>query len=431
LTQPQLIEMERRFKKALAAEVIEGLAEASGFTERPRDVTPAPLVTALLCALGALKVETIADVHRTYKAVASNKVQYKPFHNQLAKEAFPEFMRRVLCHVVTTIATRVLRAVPASVLERFDDIILQDGSSFAVHDALADVYPGRFTKVSPAAVELHVTMSVLEDRPVGVSLAPDSVSERKFLPAPASLRRKLILADRGYEDIDYCAAVDREGGSFIIRFKANANPTILRARDATGIRVRGVEGKRLKDVRAQFAGKTVDLDVEWQRKQGPVAARLVLTWNPAYKQHMALVTNLPPSDYTASVIRTLYSLRWQVELLFKEWKSYANLHRFTTTKAAIAEGLMWAALTVAALKRFFAHAAQLVGQTAISTRATAMALGLHLGPLLRAVLRGHDITQLLAEALDFLRHAAPRANPARERKRGRLQAGLEPCLGVQ
>ena len=41
-------------------------------------------------------------------------------------------------------------------LRRFDDILLQDGSSFAVLDELKDTFPGRFTKVSPAATRCRI-----------------------------------------------------------------------------------------------------------------------------------------------------------------------------------------------------------------------------------------------------------------------------------
>jgi hypothetical protein len=47
----------------------------------------------------------------------------------------------------------------------FGRLILQDGSSFALHEALAHLFPGRFHAVSPAAVELHCTMDLLQDAP--------------------------------------------------------------------------------------------------------------------------------------------------------------------------------------------------------------------------------------------------------------------------
>ena len=67
-----------------------------------------------------------------------------------------------------------------------------------------------------------------------------------------------------------------------------------------------------------------------------------------------------------------YKWRWQVELLFKEWKSYANLHAFDTENPAIVEGLIWTAIAAAALKRFLAHMTQLLTEVPMSTRKVAM-----------------------------------------------------------
>ena len=51
--------------------------------------------------------------------------------------------------------------------------------------------------------------------------------------------------------------------------------------------------------------------------------------------------------------------------MYKEWKSYANPHKFSTDRAGIAEGLIWAAICAALVKRFLAHADQLVGKFAV------------------------------------------------------------------
>jgi len=62
--------------------------------------------------------------------------------------------------------------------------------------------------------------------------------------------------------------------------------------------------------------------------------------------------------YTIHIICLGYKLRWQVELLFTEWKSYTNLHKFDTEKETISEALIWASLSSSAIKRFLAHAAE-------------------------------------------------------------------------
>jgi hypothetical protein len=48
-----------------------------------------------------------------------------------------------------------------------------------------------------------------------------------------------------------------------------------------------------------------------------------------------------------------------------------NLHRFDTANEHIAAGLIWASLCAAVVKRFLAHAAQLIGGKPMSTRRVA------------------------------------------------------------
>jgi hypothetical protein len=56
----------------------------------------------------------------------------------------------------------------------------------------------------------------------------------------------------------------------------------------------------------------------------------------------------------------------------KEWKSYAHLHAFDTANPAIVEGLIWAAIAAAALKRFLASMTQRLAEVPMSTRKVAM-----------------------------------------------------------
>lgn len=69
----------------------------------------------------------------------------------------------------------------------FKDIPMHDGSPLAVKATLRHVLPGRFTKISPAAVELHVTMSGMENTPHSIELAPGKEAERHLLPEAKTL----------------------------------------------------------------------------------------------------------------------------------------------------------------------------------------------------------------------------------------------------
>ena len=121
---------------------------------------------------------------------------------------------------------------------------------------------------------------------------------------------------------------------------------------------------------------------------------------------------------------------WQSELLFKEWKSSANLHAFDTANTALVEGLIWTAIAAAALKRFLAHMTQLLAEVPMSTRKVAMCALHVLGDLVEALKRG-DVVGLYAAleaAITYLARHAQRAHPKRDRQTGRAQLGLEPCF---
>ena len=125
-------------------------------------------------------------------------------------------------------------------------------------------------------------------------------------------------------------------------------------------------------------------------------------------------------------------LRWGIELLFKEWKSYANLHAFDTANAGIVEGLIWAAIGAATLKRYLAHATQRVMGVETSTRKTAMCATHVLGDILEALLSGghRALLATFERAVRYLAVNAKRAHPDRDRRTGRLQLGLDPVFGA-
>jgi hypothetical protein len=243
------------------------------------------------------------------------------------------------------------------------------------------------------------------------------------LPDPATLRDRLLLADRGYPGVEYFDAVAAHGGAFIIRLTRTYDPWV-RAAWVDGRRVPVAKGMRLARLLARQKGHVVDLDVEFVRGPRLVACRVVAL--PGREPAMTrLCTNLPRTPFSTDLIGRLYRFRWQIELYFKEWKSYANLHQFDTGNPHIAAGLIWASLCAAVLKRFLAHAAQRVGDgTAISTRRVAMCAHHILDDLIAALLIGAGLLRALRRSLLYLLANARRSNPKRDKRTGRLRVGL-------
>ncbi len=261
---------------------------------RLRDVTPQRLVCALVEALGASRVETIADILRTFNAQTGLRTQYKAFYNRLAQPQFPRFMRQIYRDILRNLSANILRPAADGKLAHFQDVVVQDGSSFAVHDALAQTFGGRFTTIRPAAVELHTFLSVFHDQVIDVEVAPDKEAERQFLPPADTLPGKLLLADRGYESLDYWAAVQAAGGFFLMRGTTDLNPRIRTVRGPHGALSR-FAGRRLQDVLRVLPRRRLDLDVEWDRPGGQtLRLRLVLIWTRPERAYTVLVYQRPP-----------------------------------------------------------------------------------------------------------------------------------------
>lgn len=395
--------------------------------QRQRELRPADLVTSLLASLSSGSVRTLADLHRDLVRERTTDLEYRSFHDRVAADTFPALMRAAFLHAANHLVFQALKFLPDSPFARFHSVLIQDGSSFALHEGLAEAFPGRFKKNAPAAVELHATFDLLANTCEIVSMAPDVNSERAYLPPPSSLTGFLLLADRGYPSYAYLAALEAAGASFVMRAKENLASAVV------GIYRNGVledmaHPVALKTLLARHRGEPLDLIVQVRVEGIAKHFRIVALPNKG-KGHTILLTNLPQSAFSAEMVGLAYRLRWQVELLFREWKSHANLRRFVTRKQPIAEGLIWASLLVSLLTRFLAAAAQAVGKVAISTLKAAKMMAAHLPRILLALRLGvHDLEMALQMALSDLIHNGQRAHPKRDRRKGREQSGLRPAF---
>jgi hypothetical protein len=204
-------------------------------------------------------------------------VANKAFYNRLARVGFATFMQQMLARLIAQLRLETLTPDGERAIARFTDLVIQDGTSFAVKPALAATFPGRFTTIEPAAVEVHATYSGRADDVSQVTIAPDAQAERPFLPTPAALQGRLLLADRGYPDVQYFAAVTAAGGAFIMRLTRTYDPEV-RAAWVQGRRVRVAPGRRLAWVLARHAGQIIDADVEFVRGPRRVACAAPGAW---------------------------------------------------------------------------------------------------------------------------------------------------------
>lgn len=409
-----------KITEVLNALNINDIGRRCGFCRRQRIVKPFELVMSLVTAMGDKRVDCISDLHRYFTGLTLTDVQYKPFHNQLSKPKFKQLIKRTVGMALHKWQQQILGTNID--LSEFKQVVLQDGSSFAVHDKLKDEFKGRFTQISPAAVEVHVSWDILQSNPEQITVSPDHVSEYDFLPEAASLSQCLFMADRGYFKLSYLDEIAQAGGGFLVRAKTTCNPLVLSGVNAKGKRLKRFENIKLKEVKHLIRrSQTVDMDVE-----GTTSYRMIASWPLGKSAPTYWATNLPRGEYSAAAVMKLYSLRWQIELLFKEWKSYSNLRKFNTANAGIMEGLIWVSLLALLVKRRIGFSIQRMMKVDISSFMVAKNTQSWFYPLMESILHGTmpKLKQAWNWAIDYLSRYAKRAHPDRDRQTGRLRYGL-------
>ena len=257
---------------------------------------------------------------------------------------------RLLQDVLAAGVTQVMASEPAAVplLRRFNGVYIQDSTTVRLPVELAAAWPGCGHDGTPAATQASVKLQVRLDLTRGILAGPEPhagrASDRATVaigePLPAGA---LFIADLGYFSLPALADLGTTGVFWLSRLQAQTAVW-----DTTGQRLdlarwlqqhtttsgRGVDQPvtlgasqrlpaRLLAVRVPDevgATRRRKLKAEAQR-HGRTASQAGL----ARADWTILVTNIPRSQVTTEDALVLARARWQIELLFKLWKSHGYL----------------------------------------------------------------------------------------------------------
>ena len=323
--------------------VAEAAAQKCGVIGRERKFTASTLLQTFV--LGFLKKPTASDEDLAQMsalcgaAVTPQAIEQRHTPKLVAflKEVFQECAKMVLGSDKSL----------APILARFTSVPVLDGSTMGLPDGQKEEFVGCGGSYdsNQAALKLQtqldlrtgaVTVEVEQGR------SPDAATPRQHeRHGPGSLR----IADLGYFNLDVFAAREKAGEYFLSRLQFD---TKVMLRDADATEAGNGEVVDLLPWLSKQSGPFVDrpiflgkekklacrliawrlpqdqanrrrqkLRAETLRKKGrePSAERL------AWCDWTILVTNVPVELLTAKEAAVLYGARWQVELLFKRWKS--------------------------------------------------------------------------------------------------------------
>jgi hypothetical protein len=312
------------------------LAKATGCIVRVRKFTGATLLQTLVFGFQQhpdASLEQLASTAQLGNVSVSDTAVHERFTEPCA-----QFLHQVL-EEMTNVVVQAAHDVPIKLLRRFRAVLLEDSSSIALPDELAEVWQGCGGKQAhtKAAVKLQTRWELKRGRLQGPQLANGRSSDqaspfRDEEVVPGSL----LVSDLGYFNLRQMAARQRAGGYTLSRLKAG---TALFSRcgkrlqlDATLLPQRVGQLKELPvlvgaDARlpmrllllrvpkAVADQRREELLTDAQRRGEPVSEETLrlADWT-------MLITDVPASRLRFEEALVLLRERWQMELVYKLWK---------------------------------------------------------------------------------------------------------------
>lgn len=318
------------------------LARETGFTKRQSKVSGAVLAQTLVMGWMGNAKASLSELSLTAANVGV-MISKQGLDARFTEEA-AVFMQKLLEKALQVGMTGP--QVEQALLQRFNGIYLLDSTSISLPETLTAVWEGcGGSRGANSCVKVSVLWEMLSGCLTEVELLPGRSHDRQARAASASLPQgALRLADLGYFKLSELARMNDEQVYWLTSHKARTTVMIdgqpialaayLQEHGQAGLDCQ-VELGRTQRVPARLIAYPVSPAAlayrqqrlaEWERKKQCKASehtRTLLGW------HICL-TNVDPALLTPYEAVTLLRYRWQIELLFKLWKSEGGLDKWTT-----------------------------------------------------------------------------------------------------
>lgn len=322
------------------------LARETGFVQRASKLTGAAFVQTLL--FGWLNnpqapLQQLAQMAGTVGVSISPQGLEQRFSPTAA-----QFLRRVFEAALGCVVASDPVAIP--LLQRFAGIYLLDSSTIVLPDELASVWPGcggSTESHTQAAIKLQVQLDFSTGALVGPGLQPGRGPDRDATAHLAWPAGALRLADLGYFNLHMFRDCSTVGVYWLSRLYPQTQVFDLAGEPLDLCRWLNHQGDGRVDQQVLLGGterlpaRLLALKVPAQvaeqrrrrlRQEAKRTGRTVSARQLALADWTLLVTNVPTALLSLREALVLLRARWQLELLFKLWKSGSRLDESRSTK---------------------------------------------------------------------------------------------------
>lgn len=299
--------------------------------------------------LGAMLIASLDAEHGTLERICDIiytinhqiKITSQSLMERLNSEAAPHFFEMVFKNILKVQFDDFISAVPPDLLISFTKILLQDSSSIDLNAKLSAFFKGSGGRASEASLKIDVIYDFKAKQFEQIKLTDHSEADQKLgLDILNFLEpNTLVIRDLGYLRMDCIIKIDTMRAFFLSRFKNNTcvylNKEDMDQLDLAEHLYKNHKNKNVVELDVYITNNKVpvrliayrvpdEVSAERKRKAHATAkkqGRTITKKNLNLLAFSIFITNVPKETWPAEIVGTIYRIRWQIELLFKSWKS--------------------------------------------------------------------------------------------------------------
>ena len=274
-------------------------------------------------------------------------------HNiELTKQSLDErFNEKAVSFIKANLDDLIARQIQIDpvfleVMDHFNMIRIADSTSFQIPAHLYDAYQGSGGNGSASAIKLYYEYDLKSGRLINLVDCSGKMNDTRFLDIAGGRHIEpgdLFIKDMGFYRFNYLEQIAERGAYFISRFRTGTSIYVEEHGDLKKVAFHDLINEQLDQQQLEVylgeAKLAVRLIVERlppqayeQRKRNAnkTAKRKGKKITEQKKKLMAyniFITNIPEQIVPAQKIWKIYSSRWQIEIMFKVWKSIYQIDK--------------------------------------------------------------------------------------------------------
>lgn len=319
------------------------MAKETGFLKRKGILKPYEFLVLMTIGQVGMKHPSLAGMVAAIETSISREALHQRFTAPAAVflyHCLQFVLRQKLLHT----------SVCSNLLQRFGRVFLVDSSSWDVSGKLRNVLPGSGGSASEANCKIQMAYEYKKGDLIFLDETAGTIPDNRYTDNLPDLLKKndLLLIDQGYFKLETFIAIMTKGAFFLTRFLIGTTLTdtltmsplelgkaLSKCRDNT-LEIQVTIGKGKKQTQPcrlvclRINKQMADERRRRLKKQARKKGRQVSKAHLFLCDWTLLITNVPQKWLPLEMVRALYTLRWQIELLFKQLKSVLRVHQSDT-----------------------------------------------------------------------------------------------------